>query len=319
MQMLERDHEQVPLIRQCELVGVARSSVYYRPKDAVSNLHIMHRLDELFTAHPFLGYRKLAAMVRLEGYAVGRERVRRLLRQMGLMAIYQSPNTSKAHPENRIYPYLLKHLAIVRPNQVWATDITYIRMQKGWCYLVAIIDWYSRAVLAWRLSNTMETGFCLEALEAALEQHSAPDIFNSDQGSQFTSERFTDRLKAADIRISMDGRGSYQDNIFTERLWRSVKYEEVYLREYTSITIAEQYIGEYFMFYNHRRPHQALGYKTPWNLHFALAKPMAVDMMDNSEGELPTSPQQTHQQPCGALDVKIVEEIRDLNLPPRTV
>ena len=219
---------------------------------------------------------------------------------MGLMAIYQTPNTSKPHPENRIYPYLLKNLQIIRPNQVWATDITYIRMPGGWCYLVAIIDWYSRAVLAWRLSSSMETSFCVEALTEALTRHPAPEIFNTDQGSQFTSESFTAVLIAAGVRISMDGRGSYHDNIFTERLWRSVKYEEVYLREYTSIDIARQYLGEYFEFYNYRRPHQSLGYKTPWQIHVALAKPQPVDMMDNSLQELPTSPQ-VQQQPCGAF------------------
>jgi putative transposase len=311
MTMLERNHAEIPLIRQCQLFGIPRSSVYYTEEESAFNVQIIQRLDELFTAHPFFGYRKMTAILQAEGHVVGRKRVRRLLRLMGLMAIYQAPNTSKPHPENRIYPYLLKNLAIYYPNQVWATDITYIRMAGKWCYLVAIIDWYSRAVLAWRLSPSMETTFCLEALEEALSNHPAPEIFNTDQGSQFTSGSFTGRLIAAGIKISMDGRASYMDNIFTERLWRSVKYEEVYLREYTSIIMAEQYIGEYFEFYNHRRPHQALGYKTPFQVHVTLAKSQPMDMMDNSllplfawqhrAKELPTSPQAFHQQPCGAF------------------
>ena len=301
MKLLDHDRADVPIARQCKLFGVPRSTVYYRPKSPVLNVQLMHRLDELFTAYPFLGYRKLTAMLQAEGHGVNRKRVRRLLRLMGLVAIYQAPNTSKPNHQHRIYPYLLKNMPIVRANQVWATDITYIRMRGGWCYLVAIIDWYSRAVLAWRLSSSMETSFCLDALDEAITKHSAPDIFNTDQGSQFTSDRFTGRLMLAGIRISMDGRGSYMDNIFMERLWRSVKYEEVYLREYTSITHAEQCIEKYFEFYNHHRPHQALGYKTPFHVHVPLAKPQPMDMMDNSKGELPTYPQAHHQQPCGAF------------------
>jgi putative transposase len=301
MKLLDHAHVDVSITRQCQLFGLPRSSVYYRPKSSSANLQLMRRLDELFTAHPFLGYRKLTAMLQAEGLTVNHKRVRRLLRQMGLSAIYQAPNTSKRHPLNPIYPYLLKQVAIVRPNQVWATDITYIRMGCGWCYLVAILDWHSRAVLAWRVSETMETTFCLEALEEALALYPAPEIFNTDQGSQFTSSSFTGILTQAGITISMDGKGSYMDNIFTERLWRSVKYEEVYLREYTSLLHAEQCLGKYFEFYNHHRPHQALGYKTPFQVHVPLAKSQPVDMMDNSQKELPTYPQAIQQHPSGAL------------------
>ena len=240
----------------------------------------MHRIDVLYTHAPYLGYRKMTVLLQREGHAINRKRVRRLMSVMGLEALYCKPNTSKPHPEHHVYPYLLKDLAIVRPNQVWATDITYIRLSSGWAYLVAIIDWYSRYVLSWRLSESMDVSFCVEALEEALSR-ATPDIFNSDQGSQFTSEAFTARLKAAEVAISMDGRGSYHDNIFTERLWRSLKYEEVYLKEYACLAQAEDGIGTYIHRYNHWRQHQALGYKTPAQLHFALAENTAVDMMDN--------------------------------------
>lgn len=241
----------------------------------------MQRIDVLFTHAPYLGYRKVTAILQREGYAVNGKRVRRLMRRMGLEAIYCKPNTSASHPGHRIYPYLLDGLAIIRPNQVWATDITYIRMPRGFAYLVAIIDWFSRYVLAWRLSNTMTVEFCLEALEEALS-HAIPGIFNSDQGSQFTSSAFTSRLEAARVQISMDGRGSYHDNIFTERLWRSVKYEEVYIKEYANLREAEAGIAAYFHSYNTWRPHEALAYKTPQQVHFALACTTSVDMMDNA-------------------------------------
>lgn len=259
----------------------------------------MRRIDVLFTQAPYLGYRKLTAILRREGHGVNPKRIRRLMGRMGLEAIYCKPNTSKRNPAHRVWPYLLKNVAILRPNQVWATDITYIRLTSGWAYLVAIIDWHSRYVLAWRLSPTMEVDFCIAALEAALE-HGTPEIFNSDQGSQFTSVAFTSALTAADIKISMDGRGSYHDNIFTERLWRSVKYEEVYLKEYANVKQAETGIGAYFERYNHWRPHEALAYKTPAEIHFALAAPPPVDMMDNAplRSSLPTYPQA--QQPEAA-------------------
>lgn len=259
----------------------------------------MRRIDMLFCQAPYLGYRKLTAILRREGHAINSKRVRRLMQRMGLEAIYCKPNTSKRNQAHRVWPYLLKNVSILRPNQVWATDITYIRLASGWAYLVAILDWHSRYVLAWKLSGRMEVDFCISALEAALE-HGTPEIFNSDQGSQFTSEAFTLALTAAGIQISMDGRGSYHDNIFTERLWRSVKYEEVYLKEYANIKQAEISIGAYFKRYNHWRPHEALGYKTPAEIHFALAAPPPVDMMDNVtlRSTLPTYPQA--QQPKAA-------------------
>lgn len=240
----------------------------------------MHRIDVLYTEAPYLGYRKMTVLLQREGHAINSKRVRRLMRVMGLEALYCKPNTSKPHPGHHVYPYLLKGLAIIRVNQVWATDITYIRLSSGWVYLVAIIDWYSRYVISWRLSESMDVSFCLEALDEALSQ-ATPEIFNSDQGSQFTSEAFTARLQAAEVAISMDGRGSYHDNIFTERLWRSIKYEEVYLKEYGSLSEAEEGIAAYINRYNHWRPHQALGYKTPAQVHFALDETDPLDMMDN--------------------------------------
>lgn len=248
----------------------------------------MRRIDELFTKHPFLGCRKMTAILRREFGSVNHKRVLRLMRVMGLEAVYCKPNTSKPCSENKVYPYLLKDLAITAANQVWATDITYIRLQKGWVYLVAVMDWHSRYVVSWRISASMEVGFCLEALEEALHSGQKPGIFNSDQGSQFTSNAFVGMLQAAGILVSMDGRGSYNDNIFVERLWRTVKYEEVYLKEYSSISEAERHIAAYFEFYNNRRPHQALAYKTPAEVHFSmqcilrLPKKEPVDMMDNS-------------------------------------
>ena len=242
----------------------------------------MRRIDVLFTQAPYLGYRKITAILQREGHGINGKRVRRLMGRMGLEAIYCKPNTSKPNPKHRVYPYLLGTVAIIRPNQVWATDITYIRLAAGWAYLVAIIDWHSRYVLAWRLSGTMSVEFCVEALQDALTR-GTPDIFNTDQGSQFTSDAFTAVLLAHGIKISMDGRGSYQDNIFTERLWRSVKYEEVYLREYATLKEAQASIGAYFLRYNTWRPHEALAYKTPAQVHFALAAPPPMDMMDNCE------------------------------------
>ena len=258
-----------------------------------TNAGLMRRIDELYTRYPFLGYRKLAVML-----GVNAKRVLRLMRIMGLQAVYCKPNTSKPHPEHRIYPYLLKRFPILRSNQVWAADITYIRLARGWCYLVAIIDWHSRYVLAWRLSANMESGFCVEALQEALT-HGTPDIHNTDQGTQFTSEVFTSALMAAGVAISMDGRGSYQDNIFTERLWRTVKYEEVYTKEYMTIEQAKSALTGYFRFYNDERPHQALAYQTPTEVHFALASQPPVDMMDNTplRSVFSTYPQAQQPQP----------------------
>jgi putative transposase len=283
--------------RQCQLLSLCRGRVYYKPRAmSETNAACMRRIDEMYTRHPFLGYRKLAVML-----GVNAKRVLRLMRVMGLQAVYCKPNTSKPHPEHRVYPYLLKRLPIVRSNQVWAADITYIRLARGWCYLVAIIDWHSRYVLAWRLSANMESGFCVEALEEALT-HGTPYIHNTDQGTQFTSEAFTSVLTAAGVAISMDGKGSYQDNIFTERLWRSVKYEEVYTKEYLTIEQAQAALAAYFRFYNHERPHQALDYQTPQQVHFALAAKPPVDMMDNTalRSVLPTYPQ-AQPQPSVAM------------------
>ena len=293
LELLEKEHKNISIRRQCQLLQVPRSRLYYQPRPvSQTNETALRRLDELYTAHPFLGYRKLAVLLQQEELRVNRKRVRRLLRQLGLAALYPRPgDSSRPGVGNPVYPYLLKDLDIHRPGQVWATDITYIRLTKGFVYLVAVLDWYSRYALSWRISANMDTGFCLEALEAALAQ-GTPDIFNTDQGSQFTSAAFTGRLSAANVRISMDGRGSYWDNIFTERLWRSVKYEEVYLKEYKMLDEARRALDAYFHFYNHTRPHQALGYQTPAMVHAAglvkekiLVRP--VDMMDNRGRQTP--------------------------------
>lgn len=253
---------------QCELLGLNRSSLYHEPAgETPLNLLLMRLLDEQFTRTPFYGSRRMAAWLRGQGHAVNRKRVQRLMALMGLEAIYPKRSLSQRAAGHETYPYLLKELQVIRPNQVWATDITYIRLGAGFLYLVAIMDWYSRYVVAWRLSNTLDVMFCLEALEEALT-HGQPEIFNSDQGSQFTSQAFTGRLKQAEIRISMDGQGRVYDNIFVERLWRTVKYEEVYLHEYLNVSEATEGIGKYFAFYNHERPHQALRYLTPAAVHY---------------------------------------------------
>jgi len=250
--------------RQCELLSVSRSSLYYEPvgPDA-EELELMRRIDQMHLEHPFFGSRTISRMLRNEGTIANRKRVQRLMRLMGLESVAPKPNTSKPAPEHPVYPYLLRGLKIRRPNQVWASDITYIPMAHGFAYLVAIIDWHSRRVLSWRLSNTLDSDFCVEALEEALERFGAPEIFNTDQGSQFTSSDFTDVLLDREIKISMDGRGRYIDNIFVERLWRSLKYEEVYLHPYDSLVEARDGIGRYFRFFNDERPHTALGYQTP--------------------------------------------------------
>jgi putative transposase len=242
---------------------LSRASLYYKPVGtSKSDLTVMKLIDRQYLETPFYGARKLAVWLKSQGQIVNRKRVRRLMQLMGLEAIYRRPRTSKPGPGNKIYPYLLKGLKISRPNQVWAADITYIPMQKGFLYLVVIIDWYSRYVLAWRLSNTLGSDFCVEALKEALH-HGRPEIFNTDQGSQFTSAEFIALLENQGVRISMDGSGSYADNLFIERLWRTLKYEEVYLKAYSDAVEARREIGRYFIFYNTKRPHQALGYKTP--------------------------------------------------------
>jgi putative transposase len=260
--------------KQCQLLGLSRSSFYYKPVGTSgSDLALMKLIDHQYLATPFYGARKIAAWLKSQGQTINRKRVRRLMQLMGLKAIYRKPRTSKPGPGNKIYPYLLRGLAITRLNQVWAADITYIPMQKGFLYLVVILDWYSRCVLAWRLSNTLENDFCVDALKEAL-QNGRPEIFNTDQGSQFTSVGFIGLLESHGIRVSMDGAGRYSDNLFIERLWRTLKYEEVYLKAYQDTTEARREIGRYFTFYNTKRPHQALGYKTPAEEYYA--EPVAV-------------------------------------------
>jgi putative transposase len=250
--------------KQCQLLDINRSVLYYRPKGhSDEDLVLMNLIDHQYLATPFYGARKMAVeLTKQKGLPVNRKRVRRLMQLMGIRAVYRRPRTSKPAPGHNVYPYLLRDLKITRPNQVWAADITYIPMSKGFLYLVTIIDWYSRYVISWRLSNTLDDDFCVAALEDALSK-GTPEIFNTDQGSQFTSEAFTGLLKEHDIRISMDGKGSYNDNLFIERLWRTVKYEEVYLKAYKDGREARISLGEYFHFYNTSRPHQSLGYRTP--------------------------------------------------------
>jgi len=261
--MIEPEHSKLSLSRQCALLGISRSSVYYRGDRAKGDdLELMGLLDRQYLAAPFYGARRMVACLRARGYGVNRKRVQRLMRLMGIVAIYQRPNTSKPSPGHKVYPYLLKGLTVSRVNQVWGADITYIPMAHGFLYLVAIIDWYSRYVLAWRLSNTLDVHFCLDALEEALGK-GTPEVFNTDQGSQFTSEAFTWMLLERGIQVSMDGKGRCMDNVFVERLWRSVKYEEVYLKAYQDVPEARTDISAYMRFYNEERPHQALGYQTP--------------------------------------------------------
>jgi putative transposase len=268
---VERGHPEISVRRQCELLGVNRSGLYYEPLgESEENLRLMRLLDEQYTRTPFYGSRKMREWLITEGYAVNRKRISRLLALMGLEAAYPKPKLSEPGEGHRIYPYLLRGTTVERVNQVWSTDITYIRMAQGFLYLVAVMDWFSRFVLSWSLSLTMEVDFCLEALQRALRR-GRPDIFNSDQGSQFTSDRFTGELVTHQIAISMDGRGRCLDNIFVERLWRSLKYEEVYLKDYTTVTEARAGIECYFRFYNQERLHQSLGYRTPAAIYQARA------------------------------------------------
>jgi putative transposase len=257
---------------QCRLLKVARSTLYYRPVPvSADDLTLMRRMDELHLAYPFYGSRRLAAALRRDDWPVNRKRIKRLMQVMGLETIFQKPNTSQAHPEHKVYPYLLRGLAIDRPNQVWCADITYIPMAKGFVYLVAVMDWFSRRVLAWRVSISMETTFCVEALQEALDRHGPPEIFNTDQGVQFTSVDFLTELELRGVRISMDGKGRYLDNIFIERLWRSLKYEEVFIKAYDTVAAARRGIGGWLRFYNDERPHQALSYSTPREMFEAAA------------------------------------------------
>ena len=267
--MIDRTHD-LPLTRQCQILELARSTAYYKPVPAsAEDLALMRRMDELHLEHPFAGSRMLRDLLRKEGYPVNRKRVRRLMKKMGIEALYRKPNTSARHAAHPVYPYLLRNLAIDRPNQVWAMDITYIPMRRGFVYLAAVLDWATRRLLSWRVSNTLTTDFCLDAVNEAIVRHGCPDIFNTDQGSQFTSAEFTGLLQKHGIRISMDGKGCWRDNVFIERLWKSVKYEEVYLRAYDSVSEAKASLARYFGFYNTRRPHQALDGKTPDEIYFS--------------------------------------------------
>jgi putative transposase len=266
--MISRE-ENLSIQKQVRLLRLSRSSFYYRPR-AVSDvdLMLMRQIDELHLEYPFAGSRLLRDMLALRGLQVGRKHVRTLMRRMAIEALYRRPNTSKPAPGHRIYPYLLRGISVTRPNQVWAMDISYIPMARGFVYLTAVVDWFSRRVLSWKLSNTMDVSFCLEALDEALGKYGKPEIFNTDQGSQFTSVAFTDRLKQEGIRISMDGKGRWRDNVFVERFWRSIKYEEVYLHAYESVSAARSGIGRYIEFFNQQRPHSSLNRQTPDQVYF---------------------------------------------------
>ena len=267
--MIDRSHD-LPVSRQCQILSLARSTVYYRRREpSEAELALMRRIDELHLDYPFAGSRMLRDLLKAEGHQVGRKRVARLMKKMGIEALYRKPNTSRRHASHPVYPYLLRNLAITQPNQVWAADITYIPMRRGFVYLFAVMDWASRRVLAWRLSNTLTTDFCIEAVQEAIMRYGVPEIFNTDQGSQFTSLEFTELLKQHGIAISMDGKGCWRDNVFVERLWKSIKYEEVYLRAYESVSAAKAGIGNYLTFYNSRRPHSTLDGRTPDAFYFA--------------------------------------------------
>ena len=275
--MINRESD-LPITRQCQLLELNRSTVYYQPKpSSEEDLKLMRRIDEMHLKRPFYGSRRIRDWLWEEGYDINRKRVQRLMRQMGIVAIYPKVKTSKPGKGHKIYPYLLRNLVIDRPNQVWATDITYLPMAKGFVYLVAIMDWHSRRVLSWRLSNTMDSDFCVDALEEALGRYGNPEIFNTDQGAQFTSEAFTGILKKANVDISMDGKGRWMDNVFVECLWRSVKYEEVYLKAYESVAEARAGIGTYLEFYNSERRHQGINRKTPDQVYWGSVEwPLAA-------------------------------------------
>jgi putative transposase len=285
--LVDLDDQVVPVVAQCKLLKVARSSLYYRPAPVSANdLAVMRLMDELHLAWPFYGSRRMTAVLRRAGWPVNRKRIKRLMRNMALEAIYQKPNTSRKHPDHKVYPYLLRGLVIDRPNQVWCADITYIPMAKGFVYLVAVMDWFSRRVLAWRVSITLETDFCVAALRDAMNLHGQPEIFNTDQGVQFTSAAFLGELETLGVRISMDGKGRFLDNIFIERLWRSLKYEEVFIKAYGSVPEARIGIGEWLRFYNDERPHQALDYRTPT----AVFHNAAYNHVDNASASLSRYP-----------------------------
>jgi putative transposase len=274
--MIDRSHE-LPIASQARALNISRSGVYYRPRAVpAADLAIMRRMDELHLDFPFAGSRMLRDLLNAEGVAIGRRHVATLMKRMGIEAVYRRPNTSKPAPGHEIYPYLLRDLPVTRPDQVWAMDITYVPMARGFVYLAAVIDWFSRRVLAWRLSITLEAAFCVETLEEALARHGRPEIFNTDQGSQFTGGAFTGVLTRNGIAISMDGKGAWRDNVFVERLWRSVKHEEVHLRAYDTVAEARASIGRYLRFYNTRRPHSSLDRRTPDQASFTRLPQIAA-------------------------------------------
>jgi putative transposase len=272
--MINREHD-LSITAQAKALGISRSSVYYKSRPvSAADLALMRRIDELHLNYPFAGSRMMQAFLKREGHSVGRLHVATCMKKMGLEAIYRRPNTSKPAPGHKIHPYLLRKVKVEQPNQVWAMDITYVPMAKGFVYLAAVVDWFSRRVLSWRLSITMETDFCIEAVEEALLKYGKPEIFNTDQGSQFTSVEFTDLIKANDIKISMDGKGAWRDNVFVERIWRSIKYEEIYLHAYACVKDARTAIGRYLAFYNGLRPHSSLDRQTPDEAYFKASQPI---------------------------------------------
>jgi putative transposase len=272
--MIDRAHA-LPVSKQAKALGISRGSVYYLPRAVPeADLALMRRIDELHLEFPFAGSRMLRDLLKTEGCSRGRRHIATLMRKMGIEAIYRRPNTSKPEPGHKVFPYLLRGREVTKPNQVWAMDITYVPMARGFVYLAAIIDWFSRKVLAWRVSISMDVSFCIETLEEALARHGKPEIFNTDQGSQFTSAAFTGVLQAAGIAISMDGRGAWRDNVFVERLWRSIKYEEIYLHAYDTVPDARRGIGKYIDFYNTRRPHSSLDRQTPDEAYYKTLMPI---------------------------------------------
>ncbi len=296
--LVDHNYPLLPVVAQCRLQRVARSSLYYRPVPvSADDLAVMRRMDELHLAWPFYGSRRMAAVLRREGWEVHRKRAKRLMKVMAIEAIYQKPNTSKGHPDHKVYPYLLRGLTIDRPNQVWCADITYIPMAKGFVYLVAVMDWFSRRVLSWRLSITMETDFCVEALTDAMDRHGQPEVFNTDQGAQFTRAAFVDELANRGVRIAMDGKSRYLDNIFIERLRRSLKYDEVYIKVYDATAEARRSLGIWLAFYSDERPHQSLEYRTPREMFEGAA----CEYVDNASASLRDAPalptySQAHRQ-----------------------
>jgi putative transposase len=274
--VIEKKHPKLSLSRQCELVSIARSSYYYQPSgESDFNLELMRRIDEQYLKTPWYGSRQMKRYLRRQGLRVNRKRIRRLMRKMGLVAVAPAPNTSRRHRQHKVYPYLLRGMAITKPDQVWCADVTYIPMARGFLYLVAIMDWASRRVLSWRLSNTMDADFCVEALQEAIGQYGCPSIFNTDQGSQFTSADWIDELKANNIDISMDGKGRWMDNVFIERLWRSLKYECVYLNAFDDMKDANEKLNSWIEYYNHERPHSSLNDQTP-NEFYEGIKPLSL-------------------------------------------